>query len=179
MTTTSTTTYFFTDGACSKNNSKVCDKCGAGLYIMFHDERTNQSYYKTIRKGEVYRTQINGTNVEIVFDHCTNNVGELFGIVLALKHAKRLNIINPTIVTDSKYVFGLFNQNHKAKQNVEIINLIKLMIETYNFKINWIHINSHQKITDTMTEEEKLLHHGNEMADKAAVYAATKVDDKH
>lgn len=165
------TTYFFTDGACSKNNSKICERCGAGLYIIYPDERTNEGFYKTIRKGEVFKIKINDVIKEIIFDHCTNNVGELFAIVLALKQAKRLNIFNPVIVTDSKYVYGIFKSNHKVNKNVDLVNLIKFIIESYNFKINWIHVNSHQKINDTMTEEEKMLNHGNEMADKCAVTA--------
>ena len=164
--------YFFTDGACSNNRSD-CERCGSGLCVSYPDGQV-ELYYKSIVKGDSLKFKINGEIKELVFDVCTNNVAELFAVILALRQAKKMNIFNPTIVSDSMYVIGIFNSNHRVKKNKVIIDFIKYTIERYNFDITWKHVNSHQTIKPGMTDEEKRLIIGNQHADRCAVKGASQ-----
>lgn len=164
--------YFFTDGACSNNRSD-CERCGSGLCVSYPDGKF-EMYYKSIVKGDNLRFKINSEYKELIIDTCTNNVAELFAIILALRQAKKMNILNPTIVSDSMYVIGIFNSNHRVKKNKDLIDLIKYLIERYNFKINWKHVNSHQTISPGMSDEEKRLIIGNQHADRCAVKGASR-----
>lgn len=173
--------WFFTDGACSSNKSD-CERCGSGLCVSYPDGNF-EMYYRSIVKGDSLKFKFNGEHKELVFDVCTNNVvsatpdqrsnvAELFAIILALKQAKKMQIFNPTIVSDSMYVIGIFKSNHRVKKNKELIDLIKYVINRYEFKINWIHVNSHQTIKPNMSDEEKRLIIGNQHADRCAVKGA-------
>jgi ribonuclease HI len=168
--------YFFTDGACSGNKSD-CERCGSGLCVSYPNGEF-EMYYRSIVKGDRLKFKFNGEHKELIFDTCTNNVAELFAIVLALKQAKKMEIFNPTIVSDSMYVIGIFKSNHRVKKNKELIDLIKYVIERYEFQINWIHVNSHQTIKPGMTDEEKRLIIGNQHADRCAVKGTTEVAEK-
>ena len=158
--------YFFTDGACSNNRSD-CERCGSGLCVSYPDGKF-EMYYRSIVKRDRLKFKFNGEHKELIIDACTNNVAELFAIVLALKQAKKMNILKPTIVTDSMYAIGIFKSNHRVKKNKELIDLIKYVIDRYEFKINWIHVNSHQSIKSGMSDEEKRLIIGNQHADRCA-----------
>lgn len=164
---------FFIDGACSNNQSKNVSVCGSGLYISGLDE----TYSKRITKGLVQHIKVNGEEHIITFDKCSNNVGELYAVILALIHIIRLKIKTPTIVSDSTYVIGMFKNNNKAKTNIELIEIIRKIINVYQIEINWIHIKSHQSINNTKGRSARIqeLIIGNNKADEAATKAA-KVD---
>lgn len=183
------TIIFFTDGACKNNQSKNCDICGAGVYVSCLDNKTiSKSYSKRITKGETqsfklqshYQDKIDpalGTTIEskqtLTFDNCTNNVAELYAVFMSVRLIINMNITNPTIVTDSKYVIGIFRDNNKAAKNTELINFIKFLINRYNLNINWYHIYGHQKTNSVLSDEEKFLINGNNKADAAANIALT------
>jgi ribonuclease HI len=162
---------FFIDGACSNNQSKNVNVCGSGLYISGLDE----TYSKCIKKGLRQHISINGEDHTIKFDKCTNNVGELYAVVMALTHVVRLQIKTPTIVSDSMYVIGMFKNNNKAKTNTELIELIRKIIKVYEIEINWIHIKSHQSLKNIKDESNHIqeLIIGNAKADAAATKALT------
>ena len=161
---------FFIDGTCSNNQSKNVSVCGSGLYISGLDE----TYSKRITKGLVQRIKVNGEEYTITFDKCSNNVGELYAVILALQHIIRLKIKTPTIVSDSKYVIGMFKDNNKAKTNIELIEIIRKIINVYQIEINWIHTKSHQSVNNTKGRLSRIqeLIIGNSKADEAATKAA-------
>lgn len=166
---------FFTDGACSNNQAGI-DKltiCGAGLYISGIDKSMN----KTIRKGSKQIFKFKDEVHLLTFDVCSNNVAELYAVLMALIEGVKMRmgtIDRPiVIVSDSKYVIGMFRDNNNATKNKELIQLIRRVIKIFELHIEWIHVYGHQKPKDksTLNTEELDLIYGNNKADELAVEA--------
>lgn len=72
---------------------------------------------------------------------CTNNIAELEALHSAIKYLNTFYLENLELlfVTDSRYVIGLFESNHKAKTNKEVINAIKIELQKLQvpYKFQW------------------------------------------
>lgn len=108
---------FHTDGACSKNPGP----CGWGWVL-----RHNDSYMEA--------RQFLGTG--------TNNIAEFAGIKAALDHVTDLNA-RVRIYTDSGLAIGIFTQNWKAKENIELVNAVRERLREFKTKPELIKIKGH------------------------------------
>ncbi|CAK9799909.1 Ribonuclease H1 [Anthophora quadrimaculata] len=135
----------YTDGACSSNGRK---NARAGIGVWFGDDHL--------------------LNVsETVVGRATNNMAEIQAVTVAAKQAKKANIKNLKINTDSQFLIScITNWMPKWKangwmtsSNKPVINKVELLemekaLESLN--VAWNHVNGHVGI------------YGNEMADKLA-----------
>lgn len=137
----------FTDGA-AKKNSKNAD---AGWAFYIPKFRSSNSGYM---KG-------------------TNNQAELEAVKQLLLYISNINLYSPILIyTDSKYVYGLFEENHKYKINTDLINEIKSLITKIKVRINFKHIMAHTNKIDYISK-------CNAYVDKLASNAALKNDIKN
>merc|ERR1712154_737292 len=97
----------FTDGSCEGNPGP----CGAGATVRFGETNVVKESFRGLGQG-------------------TNNIGELYGIHLALdiisqneEYVARNSKIR--IMTDSKYTVGSLTLNWKPKKNKELISWVK------------------------------------------------------
>lgn len=98
----------YTDGACSYNPGPA----GIGIVFILDDGKTNE--YS-----------------EYIGDNSTNNIAELTAILRALQLIKdKTQMVK--INTDSQYAVGLFNKNHRARKNVDLVNTIKKEIDKFS-----------------------------------------------
>lgn len=120
----------YTDGSFQKRGNKIY--CGYGIYFGGKE-------YKDISKPFL------GKNP-------TNNRAELYAIYKALKicNKKFENLKEVNIFSDSQYSIKIFNEwlekwikNKKEYLNKDIIDKIKKLLDEIDFKVNFIHINSH------------------------------------
>jgi ribonuclease HI len=142
--------YVYTDGACSKNGTRVAS---AGIGIFFgHDDLRNVS--------------------EKLLGKQTNNLAELTAIVKthAIIRPDLLSGKKVAIVTDSEYsikcVSTYGEKCYKQNWNVDIPNkeLVKIAYELYkdhSANVRFIHIRAHTQKTDIHSI-------GNDQADKLA-----------
>ena len=142
--------YVYTDGACSKNGTRVAS---AGIGIFFgHDDPRNVS--------------------EKLIGKQTNNLAELTAIVKthAIIRSDLLSGKKVAIVTDSEYAIKCVStygeKCYKQNWNVDIPNkeLVKTAYELYkdnSHNVRFIHIRAHTQKTDIHSI-------GNDQADKLA-----------
>ena len=142
--------YVYTDGACSKNGTRVAS-AGIGIYFGENDPR-NVS--------------------EKLLGKQTNNLAELTAIVQthAIIHHDLLSGKKVAIVTDSEYAIKCVStygeKCYKHHWNVDIPNkeLVKTAYELYkdhSDNVRFIHIRAHTQKTDIHSI-------GNDQADKLA-----------
>jgi ribonuclease HI len=147
--------YIYTDGSLQRRGGKIF--CGYGIYF-------GNNEYKSISKPFTYGNP-------------TNNRAELYAIYKSLKICKNklkdLKIVN--IVSDSEYCVKIFNiwldkwiQQKKDYMNKDIIDKIKKILDNINFKVNFIHINSH-------TGKKDIHSLNNDKADELAKLGSMKV----
>ena len=68
-------------------------------------------------------------------------------------YISNINLYSPILIyTDSKYVYGLFEENHNYKINIDLINEIKSLIIQIKVKINFKHIMAHTNKTDYISK---------------------------
>lgn len=108
---------FHTDGACSNNPGP----CGWGWVL-----RHNDTYLEA--------RQFLGTG--------TNNIAEFAGIKAALDHVTDLNA-RVRIYTDSALAVGMFTQNWKPKENIELVKAIQARLREFKTKPELIKIKGH------------------------------------
>lgn len=108
-----------------------------------------------------------------VLEHPSNNTGEVTAAIKACEYAKKLGQDEITIVTDSDYLHSAVTKricvwqtkewkDHKGKPVVNADLFKRLLYAKDGLKIEWIHVNSHNK---TATD----IHHvGNNRADSLA-----------
>jgi ribonuclease HI len=108
----------FTDGACKGNPGPA----GSGAVVK-------------LANGEVLEASR-------FLGIATNNVGELtaIGMALDLLEEAAVGRDEPVVIfTDSSYSRGVLTQNWKAKANKELIQLIKIRLQTWTqLRINWV-----------------------------------------
>ncbi|CAK9796381.1 Ribonuclease H1 [Anthophora plagiata] len=141
----------YTDGACSSNGRK---NARAGIGVWFGDDHP--------------------LNVsETVVGRATNNMAEIQAVTVAAKQAKKANIKNLKINTDSQFLISCITKwmpkwkanGWMTSSNKPVINKVELIemekaIESLN--VVWNHVNGHVGI------------YGNEMADKLARAGSSK-----
>ena len=120
----------YTDGSFFKRGNKIY--CGYGICF-------GKKEYKDISKP------FKGKNP-------TNNRAELYAIYKALKicSKKFKDLEEVNIYSDSEYSIKIFTEwlekwikNKKEYLNKDIIDKIKKLLDENDFKVNFIHINSH------------------------------------
>ena len=142
--------YVYTDGACSKNGTRVAS---AGIGIFFGENDPRNVSEKLIGKQ-------------------TNNLAELTAIVKthAIIRSDILSGKKVAIVTDSEYAIKCVStygeKCYKQNWNVDIPNkeLVKIAYELYkdhSTNVRFIHIRAHTQKTDIHSI-------GNDQADKLA-----------
>lgn len=131
-----TCVHVYTDGACEGNGTSGAVS-GIGVYFPFKE-------YKNVSK------KINGKQ--------TNNTAELSAIKEAIAACKDTDDI--LVHIDSEYCIKVLSNMNKAKQNVDLINDIKSMIERKSGMVRFKKVKGH-------TGEED----GNYWADKLATKA--------
>jgi ribonuclease HI len=108
----------FTDGACKGNPGPA----GSGAVVKLADGRVLEA------------SRFLGI--------ATNNVGELtaIGMALDLLEEAAVGRDEPVVIfTDSSYSRGVLTQNWKAKANKELIQLIKIRLQSWTqLRINWV-----------------------------------------
>jgi ribonuclease HI len=130
----------YTDGSCDINRTKTA---GASCIILFEDE------VKCIMGKKE--------------ENSTNNRGELFGILLALKYFSNLGdkenykeiykenykeIYKFKIITDSNYAINQSTKNWKANCNLDILNEIWSLLDSINVnnvKVSFQWVKGHNK----------------------------------
>jgi ribonuclease HI len=117
---TNDTIICFTDGSCLGNPGP----CGAAA-VLFPSMKEHPTVY-TQRKAALGQG--------------TNNVGELWGVSLALDLIQELKSTKPTVIlTDSKYAIGMLTKEWKPSTNVELISYLKRRLEAFpSIKILWV-----------------------------------------
>lgn len=153
----------FTDGA-SKGNGKKSAIGGIGVYFPT---------YNTLNYSE-----------KIVFETfqkpVTNNLVELLAIKKAIEITKsQFASFELTIYTDSQYCFNIFtswakkwktkNWTKADKKPILNLSLIKVIYDyCENYKIKFIHCNSHLAPPSDINSKEYFIWYGNDQADKLA-----------
>ena len=122
--------HMYTDGACSGNPGSA----GIGVYMKYND------HTKEISEG---------------IGVATNNVAELKAIKAGLE---ALTIKDKPIIiySDSAYCIGLFTKDWNPTKNLELINEIQTLINTFD-NIEFVKVKGHSN------------NHGNNRADALAV----------
>lgn len=108
---------FHTDGACAKNPGP----CGWGWVLRHQDEYLEARQF---------------------IGHGTNNIAEFLAIKAALDHVKD-DAAKVRIYTDSQLAIGIFTQNWKAKENVELVDAVKQAYKRFKKKPELIKIKGH------------------------------------
>lgn len=132
----------YTDGSCDVKKTKTS---GASCIII-----ENEDIRCIIGKKE---------------ENSTNNRGELFGVLLALKYLDtHSNLQSIKIITDSQYAINQSLKNWKATTNLDILNEIWELLDTSKVTFEWVKGHNKDKY--------------NEMADQYANYARKLDTDK-
>lgn len=149
----------YTDGSCMVKKDGIY--CGYGIHFP-NGEIKDVS--KVFTKGPL-----------------TNQRAELYAIYKAIKKAEKHNFSKLTIFSDSRYSIqsvttwikawkknGWKTAANKEVLNQDIIKKIDTLLEKHREKINFIHVRSHSKGTDTFSVR-------NDIADKLAKDGALKL----
>ena len=124
--------YIYTDGACSGNPGPA----GIGVVMLYKGRRKEISRYIGL---------------------ATNNIAELEAIKTGLESVRNPNL--PIVLyTDSSYCLGLLTKGWKAKQNQELVQKIRLLVNRFK-NLQFVKIKGHAG------------HPENERADRLAVDA--------
>jgi ribonuclease HI len=122
----------YTDGACSGNPGPA----GIGVVMLYKGHRKEISRY---------------------IGMATNNIAELEAIKTGLESVRNPNL--PIVLyTDSSYSLGLLTKGWKAKQNQELVQKIRLLVNRFT-RLQFVKIKGHAG------------HPENERADRLAVQA--------
>lgn len=161
---------FFTDGGCIGNGTS---KAVASYAVYFNN---------TVIRGHVmpyeYKDDLTTSNVNA---KPSNNRGELLAIIHAFIQILKMDDQNNFIVySDSQICVKTINEWYESRlrkgttNSFKNIDLIEIMMKLYNQikllgkKIEVVHVRSHMKITDKMSEKEKMIVNGNNIVDKYA-----------
>lgn len=122
----------YTDGACSGNPGPA----GIGVVLLFKGHRKEISQY---------------------IGMATNNIAELKAIKVGLESVRNRDL--PIVLyTDSSYSLGLLTKGWKAKQNQELVQKVRLLVNRFK-NLHFVKIKGHAG------------HPENERADRLAVEA--------
>ena len=122
----------YTDGACSGNPGPA----GIGVVMLYKGHRKEISRYIGL---------------------ATNNIAELEAIKAGLESVRNPNL--PIVLyTDSSYSLGLLTKGWKAKQNQELVQKVRLLVNRFK-NLHFVKIKGHAG------------HPENERADRLAVQA--------
>jgi ribonuclease HI len=124
----------FTDGSCQKNPGP----CGSAAAIFIKEEKSHKVHPKMEKKS--------------FHGHGTNQIAELGGFKLGfeliadyLAQKKNPQTAEIYMFSDSRYAIGLLTQNWQAKANVDLVQEVRLLLETLksnypncNLIIEWV-----------------------------------------